>query len=60
MTPYHFAAKGVAMRVVGIDGDSGQTAYKEENSYLRPVINLKPNVLKSGDGTASNPYKIEV
>ena len=25
---------------------------------IRPVINLKPNSLKSGDGTASNPYKV--
>ena len=31
------------------------------NYYLygiRPVINLKPNSLKSEDGTASNPYKV--
>ena len=25
---------------------------------VRPVINLKPNSLKSGDGTASNPYQV--
>ena len=25
---------------------------------IRPVINLKQNSLKSGDGTASNPYKV--
>ena len=26
---------------------------------IRPVINLKPNSLNTGDGTASNPYRIE-
>ena len=26
---------------------------------VRPVINLKPNSLNTGDGTASNPYRIE-
>ena len=26
---------------------------------IRPVINLKPNSLKFGDGSASNPYRIE-
>ena len=26
---------------------------------VRPVINLKPNSLKSGDGTALNPYSVE-
>ena len=25
---------------------------------VRPVINLKPNGLKSGDGTASNPDQV--
>ena len=28
-------------------------------SGVRPVINLKPNSLNTGDGTASNPYRIE-
>ena len=31
-------------------------AYFEKG--VRPVINLKPNSLKSGDGTASNPYQV--
>ena len=26
---------------------------------VRPVINLKPNSLKSGDGTINNPYTVE-
>ena len=25
---------------------------------VRPVFNLKPEVLKYGDGTASNPYRL--
>ncbi len=28
-------------------------------SGVKPVINLKPNSLKLGDGTASNPYRVE-
>ena len=28
-------------------------------NYIKPVINLKPNSLNSGDGTASNPYTIK-
>ena len=28
--------------------------------YVRPVINLKPNSLKSGDGTMTSPYRTEL
>ena len=29
--------------------------------YIRPTFNLKANVMyKSGDGTSSNPYRIEI
>ena len=35
------------------------SSYDGSRRGVRPVINLKPNSLKSGDGTASNPYQIE-
>ena len=30
----------------------------EDSVVVRPVLNLKPEVLKYGDGTASNPYRL--
>ena len=33
--------------------------YSGINNGVRPVINLKPNSLNTGDGTASNPYQIQ-
>ena len=52
-------------------GDNANIGYLSENLDLnssssaavahgvKPVINLKPNSLKSGDGTIDNPYTIE-
>ena len=34
--------------------------YVNDSHGVRPVINLKADSLKSGDGTASNPYTVEV
>ena len=41
--------------------DDGRTSSATVNgSYgIRPVINLKPNSLKSGDGSVLNPYLVE-
>ena len=33
--------------------------YVSSSSSVRPVINLKPNSLTSGDGTINNPYTVE-
>ena len=44
--------------IINYDG----TAYTEgntKNAYgVRPVLNLKPEAIKYGDGTASNPYRL--
>ena len=50
---------GASVRRVG---SNGFVSYEYVNSSygVRPVINLKPNSLKSGDGTALNPYQVEL
>ena len=58
MTPFSFDGSYANIRYVysngGTDGTSGIS-----NSYgLRPVINLKANSLRSGDGTMENPFSI--
>ena len=56
MSPHYFSgAKG---RYVNYYGGSN-SFYVDESYGVRPVINLKPNSLKSGDGTALNPYTVE-
>ena len=49
--------------VIQIVDSSGYAYTSESYSFkkngIRPVINLKPNSLNTGDGTASNPYRIE-
>ena len=45
-------------RYVSSRGDNGFSS-SGSSKGIRPVINLKPNSLKSGDGTSSNPYRIE-
>ena len=58
ISPHAFMAPDAGIRRIDSAGSvySGDYAY---NSYgVRPVINLKPNSLKSGDGTALNPYTV--
>ena len=49
--------------VIQIVDSSGYAYTSESYSFkkngIRPVINLKPNSLNTGDGSASNPYRIE-
>lgn len=60
MTPSYFNSN-VKIKVIRSDGNvfddniaSYQWGYK-----VRPVINLKPNSLKFGDGMINNPYTLE-
>ena len=56
MTPWYLTSSAWMMYV---NATSGLSSYYSSGSYgIRPVINLKPGVLNSGDGSASNPYKI--
>ena len=59
MSPGYLRISNVAVRYVHSNGSLG-VALGASNSYgVRPVINLKPNSLKSGDGTALNPFCVE-
>ena len=43
---------------IGTRASSWQASLIEDSVGVRPVLNLKPEVLKYGDGTASNPYRL--
>ena len=58
MTPYMYNGRLSWIRVVGDTGDSGKYYETSKIIHLKPVINLKPNVLNSGTGSALNPYTI--
>ncbi len=58
MTPYFFS--GSYMRFLGVNDHGYALSSSTTAKYgVRPVLNLKPNSLKSGDGTALNPYTLE-
>lgn len=58
MSPNAFGGSYPVLQAVSSTGLLGGTiAYYSQG--IRPVINLKPNRLKSGDGTALNPYTVE-
>ena len=58
MTPAHSDGVSVGVRFINNNGyvDIGGVNRIEG---VRPVLNLKPNSLKSSDGTALNPYTVE-
>ncbi len=58
MTPISFTSYA-DIRAVDSDGNAYSDAPAYGVSGVRPVINLKANSLKSGDGTASSPYTVE-
>ena len=55
-----FAGAGAYVRDVYDDGH-GNYGGRVDNAPggVKPIINLKPNSLKSGDGTINNPYTVE-
>ena len=62
MSPSYFNETGAFVRIVG---DRGYTHFGDffhfvnESIGVKPVINLKSNSLKFGDGTMDNPYTVE-
>lgn len=56
MTPSHFERYS-QMRGWGTAWEIPFPVYS--SAGIKPVINLKPNSLNTGDGSASNPYRIE-
>ena len=59
MTPIDLIAKAARLRVTSHNGTPNDYYSTFMKVSVRPIINLKPNTLKSGAGTASNPYEIE-
>ena len=57
MSPRNTAGSMVSVSTVSSNGSTSQ-GFVSSSSSVRPVINLKPNSLKQGDGSASNPYRI--
>ena len=59
MSPYYFNGSYAYVRYVDSSGSASSYCSVYLSRGVRPVINLKPNSLNTGDGTASNPYQIQ-
>ena len=59
MSPFAFYGSNGRVRRVNNDGNVGYY-YVDNLLGVRPVLNLKSDSLKSGDGTALNPYSVEL
>ena len=59
-SPYEFASSSADMRYVAQSGLASAKGFGAADSSrgVRPVINLKAEVLAQGSGTASDPYRI--
>ena len=59
-SPYEFTASSAGMRYVSTSGFANGEGFAFAGSRrgVRPVINLKAEVLAQGSGTASDPYRI--
>ena len=53
--------KGNMARVysVGLDEQATLITFASSSYYIRPVINIKGNILNNGDGSVDNPFRIE-
>ena len=58
MSPHYFEHVAF-VNTVHSDGNLGPSSSVNISGGIRPVINLKPDSLNTGDGTASNPYQIK-
>ena len=58
LSPYGFGVSDAYVRRVVDDGDTLNDGVRYSRG-VRPVLNLKPNSLKFGDGTALDPYRVE-
>lgn len=57
-----FAGTNISLNVYRVtSGNLWMTASSSVNSFIKPVINLKKDILVSeGDGTSSNPYMLKL
>ena len=58
MSPNYFYDIYAYVRLVNATGSLEYNYYTYNSFGVRPVINLKPNSLKSGDGSALNPFLV--
>ena len=58
MTSHSFNATYASMSKIYSSGSADSSDSVNNIGGVRPIINLKPNSLKLGDGTASNPYRV--
>ena len=60
ITPYHYHTENARGLAVAYNGNGiYDTGSVSSTIGVKPVINLKPNSLTSGDGTINNPYTVE-
>ena len=59
MSPNNFDGSDANVRSVPSYGNLYYSKKVNVSQGVRPVINLKPNSLKLGDGTSLNPYRID-
>ena len=57
-SPVSFDGGGASMRRVSSSGGAVSYYYVDRNYGVRPVFNLKAEVLAQGSGTATDPYRI--
>ena len=57
ITPHDYREEAGGFEING-DGFIGDNYVNDERG-IRPVINIKGNAIKSGSGTANNPFSIE-
>lgn len=60
MSPGYFGGKGssASLKIISDSGSASSGNHTFYQNGVNPVINLKPNSLKSGDGTISNAYRV--
>ena len=56
---FYFDGYGIRLQRVGPMGYLSLGDYASHNDGVKPVINLRPDSLTSGDGTINNPYVVE-
>ena len=61
MSPGYFGGKdsSASLKIISTSGSISSGSHTFYQNGVKPVINLKPNSLKSGDGTINNPYTVE-
>ena len=57
-SPFDFNGNYARVRSIGSSGYANYSDYVNNNNGVRPVLNLKAEAIKYGDGTASNPYRL--